>query len=67
MEISKEDLDELISALGQESFGMPYMARISVYGREGIAEADRQAEEDNRNALRRALESTKAWSRYRIY
>lgn len=65
--ISDEDADEMLLALSQNGFGMPFMARISEHGREGIAAADRQAEEDNRKALREALEGTAAWSKWRIY
>lgn len=67
MEIDNEDADEILSALSRNGFGMPFVARISEHGRDGIAAADAQAEEDNRKALREALEGTKAWSAYRIY
>lgn len=67
MDISNEDADEMLLALSRNGFGMPFTARIADHGREGIAAADAQAEEANRNALRLALESTKAWGRYRIY
>jgi hypothetical protein len=65
--ISDEDADEILSALSDQGFTMPFMARISEHGREGIAAADAKAEEDNRLAIRTALESTTAWARYRIY
>lgn len=67
MDISDEDADELLMALSQNGFGLPFMARIADHGREGIAAADAQAEEANRNAVRKAMESTAVWDRYRIY
>jgi hypothetical protein len=67
MTIDDKDADEILLALSRNGFGMPFMARISEHGREGIAAADAKAEEDNRKALREALESTDAWYRYRIY
>lgn len=65
--ISDEDADEILLALSRNGFGMPFVARISEHGREGIAAADAQAEVNNRQALRSALEGTDAWDRYRIY
>ncbi len=65
--ISDEDVTEILRALRNNGFSEPYMARISVYGREGIAAADAEAEAANRQALRDALESTEAWKRNRIY
>jgi 2-oxo-4-hydroxy-4-carboxy--5-ureidoimidazoline (OHCU) decarboxylase len=67
MDISDEDADEMLLALSHEGFGLPFMARIAEHGREGIAAADEKAWEDNRRALRNAIQETTALGRYRIY
>jgi hypothetical protein len=67
MYISDEDADELLYALCKNGFSAPFVARIADHGLEGIAAADALAHEANRNAVRKAMESTKVWNRYRIY
>jgi uncharacterized protein YaaQ len=67
MDIDDEDADELLSALSKNGFGMPFLARVAEYGNEGVVLADEVTKEANRNAIRKAMESTQAWSRWRLY
>lgn len=61
MEISDEDADELLSALLKNGFSLPFDVQNAPLVREEIIL------EANRNAIRKAVESTDIWNRYRIY
>ena len=68
MTISDEDLDELRLSLEKAGFREPYEANIQDYpGPKEHGVAFLMAERMNREALRNALERTRAWHRYRIY